>query len=519
MTARTTGPAALIDQGEASLEELEALGAQDAAEDAAERELDAQARARDGERGSQTTAAVPPIAAAGVSEAPAARAHHYTDLGNAERLVDRHGGKLRYCFSWQRWLFWDGRRWVPDDMGGAEALLKETLRALLADAHELDDDGARRKLLRHVLDSERAARIRGALDLARSEHGIPIVPAQFDTDPWLLNVANGTVNLRTGTLRPHRREDLITKLAPVSFDPNAKAPLWLKFLRHVLPDADSRRFLQRYVGYALVGITVEQLLAILYGGGANGKTTTVETLLELVGDYAQQAPAETFLERRETIPNDVARLRGARLVSASEFDEGRRLNETLVKRMTGGDRLTARFMRGEWFEFTPTFTVLLATNHKPIVRGTDEAIWRRIRLVPFSVTIPPAERDPELRDKLREEFPGILRWAVLGCLDWQRHGLGTSGAVDQATAAYREDSDLLGDFLAERCVLDAAASAKAGDLYGCYVDWCQENHSQPLSQQAFGRRLSERDLEQRRTGGARWWTGIGIRDRKDGDGS
>lgn len=463
----------------------------------------------------------PPMSANG--SGPDKRARHYTDLGNAERLLERHGADLRYCHPWARWLVWDGKRWAADETGVPERRLKETLRALIADAHEIDDDAQRKKLLKHVLESERAPRIRGALELARSERGVPVVPADLDADPWLLNVANGTIDLRDGELRSARREDLLTNLAPVAFNPDATAPRWQKFLERVLPDESSRAFLQRYVGYSLAGVTVEQVLTILHGLGANGKSTFVETLLELLGDYGMQAPAETFLERRESIPNDVARLRGARLVAATEIAEGRRLNETLVKRMTGGDMLTARFMRGEWFEFPATFSVLLATNHKPVVRGTDEAIWRRIRLVPFDVTIPPAEREPELREQLRHEFPGILAWAVEGCLAWQRDGLGESDAVERATATYREDSDLLGAFIEDRCVVLDEIRAKASDLFSAYREWCNETGTQAVSQQLFGRRLSERGFVQTRDGAARWWQGIGIRHDEpsilDGDAS
>jgi putative DNA primase/helicase len=437
---------------------------------------------------------------------------HLTDVGNAERLIARHGRDLRYCHPWGRWLVWDGRRWKPDDTGEPERRTKETLRQLLADLAEVDDDKRRQKLLRHVLDSERTPRLRAALETARSEEGVPVVPEALDRNPMLLNVLNGTIHLEVCDLLDHDRAQLITKLAPVRFDHEARAPRWQKFLEQVLPDPTVVAFLRRMVGYSLTGSTREQVLFILYGNGANGKTTLLETLRALLGDYGQQAPAETFLERRETIPNDLARLRGVRFAAAVETPEGRRLNETIVKRMVGGDTIAARFMRGEWFEFAPVFKPWLATNHKPVISGTDEAIWRRIRFIPFTVTIPESERDPDLSAKLRAELPGILNWALAGCQEWQRDGLGTPDAVTAATARYREEMDVLGRFIVDRCVLHPDAKAKAGELYTLYGYWSHANgETEPLTQKAFGQRLADRGLVATRgTGGVRWWNGIGL---------
>lgn len=442
-----------------------------------------------------------------------------TDVGNAERFVCRHGRDLRYCHPWASWLIWTGSTWKSDDTGDAVLRAKETLRALLAEAAGTADDDKRKQLTRHVFKSEQAGRVRGALELARSEPGIAVLPEQLDAKPMLLAVANGVVDLETGQLRAHSRDDLLTKITPVVFDAEAAAPTWNMFLKRVLPDPELRAFVQRFVGYSLTGLTGEQVLAILYGSGANGKSTLIETLRALLGDYGQQAPAETFLERRDGIPNDVARLRGARFVAATEVAENRRLNEALVKRMTGGDTMVARFMRGEWFEFAMTAKVVLATNHRPEIRGTDEAIWRRIRLVPFTVTIPAEERDHTLADKLRAELPGILNWAISGCLQWQRHGLGSAAAVEDATAAYRHEMDTLGEFLDDCCVIEPTTRAQAGDLYRTFTTWADENgQRERLSQQAFGRRLSERGFDQARTGAARWWLGLGIRDATRSDG-
>jgi putative DNA primase/helicase len=448
------------------------------------------------------------------------RYFNLNDRGNAERLIARHGPDLRYCYPWASWLIWNGQSWQRDDTGEPARRMKETMRAFLVDMRQLDadDDELRKKLLKHALESEAAARIRAALELARSEDGIPVLPEQLDAHPMLLNVGNGVIDLTTGELRPHDRAQLATKIGPVDYSPDATAPRWDAFLERVLPAPDLRAFMQRYIGYSLTALTTEQVLAILYGPGANGKSVFVETIRAVLGDYGMQAPAETFIERRDTIPNDVARLRGTRFVAATETGEGRRLNEALVKRMTGGDTIVARFMRGEWFEFPATFKVVLATNHRPEIRGTDEAIWRRIRLVPFTVTIPTEERDPTLAAQLREELPGILAWAVAGCLAWQRDGLNTAEAVDAATTAYRGDMDMLGEFFEECCVIDPNVRAKAGDLYATFTAWGERNgtpKAERLSQQSFGRRLSERGYAQERRNSGRWWVGVGIRDDRE----
>jgi putative DNA primase/helicase len=434
------------------------------------------------------------------------------DVGNALRIKARHGRDLRYCHPWGCWLAWMGSHWQRDDIGYAEHCAKETLRQLAADLAEMEDDQARKQLARHIARSEDAQRIRGAVFLLRSD--LPVVPDQFDADPWVLNCANGTIDLRTGGLRPHSRRDLITKMSPVAYDPDAIPLRWITFLEEILPDPAVRSFVQRLCGYSLTGVTSEQVLTIFYGGGANGKSTFNETLLRILGDYAQTAPAETFLDRRDGIPNDVARLRGARFVSASELGEGRRLNEALVKRMTGGDTIVARFMRAEWFEFTPTFKAVLVTNHRPEIRGTDEAIWRRIRLVPFTVTIPAERRDPELPAKLESEAAGVLAWAVEGCLDWQRNGLGAPEAVTAATADYRGDMDVLGGFLEDCCRIGDGLRAKASELYTRYGYWCTTNgETNGLSAKAFGLRLAERGFTSHRgTGGTREWLGLTLHD-------
>lgn len=439
---------------------------------------------------------------------------HLTDLGNARRLVKRHGENLRYCHLWGKWLVWNGRRWEKDETGAVLRLAKETVRSIYNEASQEVEDAVRRKIADHARKSESALRIRAMVALAESEPGIPVLPGELDRDPWLLNCANGTIDLRTGELRPHRREDLITKIVPVEYDPEAPCPTWLAFLERIM---DGKKkliaFLQRAAGYSLTASTQEQCFFLLYGTGANGKSVFLTTILAVMGDYGIQAAPDLLLAKSgESHPTEIADLFGARLVVATETEAGRRLAENLVKQLTGGDRLKARFMRQDFFEFEATHKIWLATNNKPIVKGTDYAIWRRIKLIPFTVTIPPEERDKSLPAKLRRELPGILAWAVEGCLEWQKRGLDEPAEVTAATAAYRDEQDILGSFITDCCIVNPLAKVAAKNLYKAYVNWCEENGEHPLAQRNFGMRLTERGFtSQRGTAGRHFWQGIGLR--------
>jgi putative DNA primase/helicase len=437
--------------------------------------------------------------------------YNLTDLGNARRLVHRHGRNLRYCWLWRKWLVWDGKRWVKDDTGEVYRLAKETVSSIYQEAAAAPNDEARKELGKHATRSEAGARIKEMVDLARSD--VPVMPDELDASPDLLNTESGTIDLRTGELREHRREDLTTKIAPTTYRPDAAAPTWEAFLERVLPGEDLRAFVQRAVGYSATGDTSEQCMFINHGGGANGKSTFQEAIAAALGDYAMRAPTEMLLAKRsDGVPNDVARLKGARFVSASETEEGRRLAESRIKDLTGQDTITARFMKAEWFDFAPTHKLWLSTNHKPEIRGTDAAIWRRIRLVPWTVTIPPAEQDKKLPIALRHELPGILAWVVRGCLQWRREGLQAPDEVHKATGAYRAEMDVLAGFLAECCELHSGHWEYAKDLYECYKRWCNENGERPEPQRKFGGRLGERGFQRDRGGsrGAGIWRGVRL---------
>jgi putative DNA primase/helicase len=387
------------------------------------------------------------------------------------------------------------------------------VRSIYGEAAAAEDEDRRKALAKHAASSEAEGKIKAMLELAKSE--VPISPDELDADPWLLNAPNGTIDLRTGELQPHRREDFITKMAGAEYDPNAAASVWGTFLERVLPGGELRAFVQRSTGYSATGDTSEQCLFINHGPGANGKSTFQEALGEALGDYATRTPTEMLLTKRAGgVPNDVARLKGARFVAASETEEGRRLAESLVKDLTGQDTISARFMRAEWFDFKPTHKLWLSTNHKPEIRGTDNAIWRRIRLIPWSVIVPPVERDRKLPEKLKAELAGILAWAVDGCLKWRREGLREPEEVRRATRAYRAEMDVLAAFLADCCEKGEGETAYAGELWKVWQRWCEETGERPESQKKFGGRLSERGFLNHRDSrtGRKVWSGVSLRD-------
>jgi putative DNA primase/helicase len=308
---------------------------------------------------------------------------------------------------------------------------------------------------------------------------------------------------------------MLSKLAPVSFDPDADSPLWSAFLHKIMAgNPELIGFVQRAVGYSLTGDTSEQKFFVCWGGGANGKSTLLRTVQAMLGAYAVCTSIETLVVKRgSSATNDVARLAGARLVSAVEAEDGQRLAEERVKHMTGGDAIAARFLYHEHFEFRPTFKLWLATNHRPQVRGTDEAIWRRINLVPFTVSIPESEQDRKLPEKLEAELPGILAWSVAGCLRWQADGLATPGEVRAATDEYRRAEDTIGSFLEDCCDLFPDAITPARELYAAYVAWCERTgEKSPLSQKKLGPRLRERGLRPIRNSATyrHEWQGVAL---------
>jgi putative DNA primase/helicase len=416
--------------------------------------------------------------------------HYYpcSDYGNAERLVAQHGNDLRYCYPAKQWHAWDGTRWRADDTGEVERRAKATVRSIFGEAGEAKESKDKEALATHWLKSEHQQRINAMSSLARSQPGIPALPADLDKDPMLFNCLNGTIDLRTGELRPHRREDLLTKLAPVTYDASAQCPLWLRFLERVTEGKpDLVGYLQRITGYGLTGLSSEQELYFLYGTGANGKSTYLNTLRGLMGDYGlMSVPELLMVKQSQTHPTERADLAGRRFVVAIETDDGKRLAEALLKSLTGGENIRARYLFQNFFEFSPTFKILLAGNYKPVIRGADPAIWRRIRLISFDVAIPPAEKDKHLMTKLRAEWAGILNWALRGCLDWQRDGMQTPGVVNERTTEYAKEQDTVTQFLDSCCLELAGAKVQVGVLFAAYQKWSGD---QETKRQTFSKRL------------------------------
>src|SRR5215210_2344872 len=451
---------------------------------------------------------------------------HYmrTDLGNAERFVDAHYDRVLWCPSRKLFLCWDGKRYAWDERGEVVKLAHQTARSIFHEAADAEGEEEQKAITKWALASQNESRINAMLSQARPY--LAVGREELDREPWLINCQNGTLDLRTGRLKAHDPADRITKIVPEDYDPNASRPRFERFLKEALVDDALIKFVKRYSGYTLTGITRERLLAILYGFGKNGKTTLVELLHEALGDYARNTDVETLLIKKyQGVGNDVAALKGARFVSAAEVEKGRRLAESKVKQLTGRDTVTARFLFGENFDFKPEFKLWLSTNNKPVIQGTDDAIWDRLRLIPFTQRFEGSKADPKLPDKLRDELAGVFAWMVEGCLEWQEHGLEEPKTVTEATLQYRAEMDTLAAFIEDRCILDKVAVAPATPLYKQYQMWCDDAGEKPETQKMFGMRLSERGFESTQLSrgphkGRRGWLGIGIRvDDTDPDGS
>lgn len=435
---------------------------------------------------------------------------HETDLGNARRLVRKHGSDIRHVTLWDQWLIWDGKRWAKDETGQITRLAKDVVMSIYDEAKSAPNADRREALAKHAIKSESEKYRRAMVSAASSEPGIPALPRDLDQDQWLFNCLNGVIDLRTGKLFPHRRTDLITKLSPVHYDPDTKAPLWELFLTRITGgDQSLMGYLQKAVGYSLSGDTREQCFFLLYGTGENGKSTFVDTIGAMLGDYSSTADFSTFmLSKHDGIRNDIARLMGVRFVSAIEAKGQRRFDEVLLKHLTGQDIVTARFLFREFFEFRPVFKLWVAANHKPRIDGVDHAMWRRVRLIPFEVKIQEQERIKNFADKLKSELPGILAWAVNGCLESQKAGLVTPDKVKVATTGYREECDILGGFLDDCCIIDPKATVEFTALYARYTTWCAANSEKPSDGRWFARYLTERGYEGGKNSGKRIRKGL-----------
>ena len=438
-----------------------------------------------------------------------------SDDANASLFLKLHGKDLKYCSTWEKWLLWTSSHWQLDDNLDIFKWAADVPKSLYQDAANCNDSKTRRSFaeLAHRLE---AVSRRNAMLIA-SKHQVAIRHSELDTHSFLLNCANGTVNLKTGQLDPHQRRNLITHTTPVVYDPAATAPTWLQFLQGVFQgDHSLIQFIQKAVGYSLTGDVREQVLFICHGVGSNGKSVFLNILRKLLGSLALQAAPDLLMaDKQRRHPTEQADLFGKRLVVCQETEENRRFNETLVKQLTGGEAVRARKMHEDFWEFNPTWKLWLSTNHRPEVRGTDHAIWRRIRLIKFNVKFyDPGEGEPikdlTMEDRLTAELPGILTWAVTGCLTWQREHLQTPAAVKTATESYRQDMDVLAAFLTECCVTHRHCEASAADLYLAYTQWCERSGEFAEKQRKFGMRLTERGYERYSNNGT-WYRGVGLK--------
>jgi putative DNA primase/helicase len=435
------------------------------------------------------------------------------DIGNAERLIAKFGENLRYCFPFKSWLVWDKNRWRIDNKGEIYEMSRQTARGIIQEAFSAPDE-KRDAILRHARKSCDDAKLNAMIKQARSLPGVPVDPLELDKSNWLLAAENGTIDLKTGKLREHDRNDMVTKITPITYDPKGKAPTWEAFLDKIFcSDKELISFIQRAVGYSLTGSTAEQCFFMCHGTGSNGKSTLFNVLSDILGDYSKTADMELFTERRnnQNSSNEVAMLQGSRLVTTVETNDGVKLNEALVKKLTGSDLIVAKRLYADAFEYRPVFKIWMAVNHLPIIKGTDIGIWRRIRIVPFNAYISDTEKDVKLPEKLKIEYPAILRWAVEGCMQWQKQGLNPPAKVLAATEEYKQDQDMFGEFISACCVVGRSIRCSGKHLYAEYERWCEENNYKTLTAKSFVRAMREKGFMQEVTRSRRYdWVGIGV---------
>lgn len=439
--------------------------------------------------------------------------YHWTDLGNAKRMVALHGADLRYCHPWGSWLVWNGKKWDRDNTAEIKRRAKDAVMMMHSEAAAEQDDARRRALTLFALKSENTGKLNALIESACSEPGIPILPGDLDQNPWLFNVQNGTIDLITGEIREHAKTDMITKISPVVYDKEATCPQWMKFLDEIMAgNKNNINFLQRAAGYALTGDTKEECMFVLYGTGANGKTKFINVLHHIIGEYALKSDIETFLEKRNRsgANNDIARMHGTRYVHATEPDEGRSLAEGKIKELTGGDVVTARFLYKEGFDFRPQFKLFIGTNYKITIKGTDDGIWRRIQMIPFEVKIPEEMQDKNLEQKLIAEAPGILNWIVQGCLEWQKTGLKAPEDIIMSTHEYRAEMDIYSIFFTHCCEFKKTSITPNKLLYLLFKAWCELEGLSQLTHIKFSRLMSRQPVKRinKETGVA--WEGLNL---------
>jgi len=444
----------------------------------------------------------------------------WNDEWNAKRLVERHAGLIRNCDNLGGWHVWDGRAWKLDEIHVITALARDTVRTFHDYLDQMDED-EQKYFIKHMRVSGNEAKLRAMSNVARSWSGMSVRSDDFDADPYLLNCQNGVLDLRMGKMMPHSPDLLLTKICNTHFDSKAQCPEWLKFLDTIFKDnKELIDFIQKAVGYGLTGDVSQQVFFILHGDGANGKSTFVETFYKILGSYAAITPTSTLIAKRgNEIPNDVARLKGARFIISSELERSKTLDEALVKRFTSEEPISARFLRQEFFEFKPTGKIYLSTNYKPTIKGTDDGIWRRIRLIPFEHKFEGANKIEKFAEKfLYPELPGILRWAVEGFLKMQKEGMKPPDIVRCATQDYKSDEDAVGAFLDEFCEFGEMETVGVSELYDSFKD----NSDSFMRKKDFNDYMEKHGYQKQRgtvgrLKGRYYWQGLKLREVPKGE--
>ncbi len=444
-----------------------------------------------------------------------------TELGNSRRFFRRFGKNVRYCHPWRAWFIWDGSRWAIDDTGKIVVHGKYTVNQIEKEALLFNYD-QQKILLAWSGASQKYSVIKNTISLAASD--VPVLPNELDADKNLINFPNGTLEIDTGTFREHRQADLCSKVMGAHYDPEAKCPMWEKFIGEIFikepeegkdpeSDEDLIKFVQRAMGYTLTAEIKERAIFLCHGSGANGKSTLLNTIAAAMGDYAQQTESSTFtVAKRETVRNDLAALKGSRMVLALESGKDKRLDEALIKQLSGGDKIAARFLFREYFEYTPEFKIWWGFNHRPRIDDATESIWDRIKLIPFNLRIEEEKRDLDLPTKLLAELPGIINWMLTGLKDYQGKGLAEPEIVKAATSEYQADQDVLGEWISDQCVKGRHLWEASAELYTNYHEWSTNRQETPMTPRKFGIEMGDR-FKRVRGGPAnkKGYQGIGLK--------
>lgn len=440
-----------------------------------------------------------------------------TDTGNAHRLVDKFGDVIRYSYNRKKWFYWDSKIWRLDDIGAIKNLADKICEDLKREAQNEQDEDIQAQLFKFATKTAGSKNKENMIKEAQHLGCVPASPDDFDSFPEYVNCFNGIINLKNGELFPHNSSFMMSKMCHSEYDNSGKQPKrWLKFLDEITDgDKDLQDYIQKSIGYSLSGSNVEQCAYFLYGMGNNGKSTFLDTIADLFGGYASNVQPETIMMKRlggDGANSDIARLKSARFVTSEEPTEGVRLNEGLIKQLTGGSKITCRFLYGDEFEYTPEFKIWIATNHKPVIRGTDIGIWRRIKLIPFEVIIPKEKVDKNLKYKLREEFPQILAWAVQGYMKWQAEGMEEPECIKSAVNEYKQEMDLLANFTEQCIVIDYNCGEKimGSDLFRLYSKWAKENNEYEMSANKFGREIAKKLPEKGRSSAGAFYRNIRL---------